>query len=172
MQGRVDLQSAVDAEAYNVILSVWGDTPTVVEPVINPTLEEAKTSKLSEVSVACEQTIYAGVEVTTTKGSENFSLTLNDQTNLSALVAEVEKGATTVPYHADGQLCREFTAAEFTDVFTAAKAFITYNTTLCNHLNMWIRRCTTIEEINAITYTSTLPDDLQANFNSVLGITA
>jgi hypothetical protein len=135
-------------------------------------IERKRFSKLAEISAACERTIYSGTDVTTTKGTEHFSATAADQTNLSALAAAVVQGAAQVPYHADSQLCREFTAAEFTTVFTTVKNFIAYNTTLCNHLNVWIRRCTTAEEISAITYSSKLPDDLQTNFNAIMGVTS
>ncbi len=135
-------------------------------------IESVRTTKLAEISAVCEKTIYDGTDATTTKGTEHFSATAADQTNLSALAAAVAQGATQVPYHANGQLCREFTAAEFTTVYTAVKNFISYNTTLCNHLNVWIRRCTTAAEISAITYTSKLPDDLQTNFNTIMGVTS
>ncbi|MDF1495225.1 hypothetical protein [Caproiciproducens sp. CPB-2] len=35
-EGRVELQADVDEETYNAIIAVWGDTPTVVEPVPPP----------------------------------------------------------------------------------------------------------------------------------------
>jgi len=134
------------------------------------TLDGAKQAKLREISTACQTTIYAGVDVQDTKGTEHFSLTSDDQANLSALAMAIGTGLTSVPYHADGQLCREFTASEFNSIYTAAKNFVTYNTTLCNHLNVWIRRCTIIEDVSAITYTSTLPNDLLVNFNTIIGI--
>ena len=171
INGRIDLKAEVDEETYNAIIAVWGDTPTVVEPVITLTLEEAMIAKLSEVSATCEKTIFFGVDVEDSKGTEHFSLTIADQTNLSALSAAVAQGAAAVPYHADGQLCRQFTGEEFSTIYAAAKVHITLQTTLCNHLNVWIKRCTTVEEVQGITYSSPLPDDLQANFNSVLGIT-
>ena len=51
------------------------------EPVYEPTLDELKTSKKSEVSAACEQTIARGVDVQLPGGVEHFSLTANDQIN-------------------------------------------------------------------------------------------
>lgn len=135
------------------------------------TLETAQQAKLAEISAACQNAVYAGVDATDTKGTEHFSLTLPDQTNLSASVEAVAQGAASVPYHADGQLCRQFTADEIKAVYAAAKAYIMKQTTLCNHLNVWIRRCTSVDEVNAITYASTLPDDLLKNYNSILGIT-
>jgi len=134
-------------------------------------VERARASKLEEVSNVCTATVYAGTDITTTVGVEHFSATGDDQMNLSAMAIAVQQGATSVPYHADGKLCRMFTAAEILSAYAAVKAFVTHNVTFCNHLNVWIRRCTTAAEIQAISYTSVLPDDLLANFNAVLGIT-
>jgi len=134
-------------------------------------IEQVRVAKLTEISAACQQAIYAGVDAIDTKGTEHFGLTIEDQTNISALASAVAQGAASVPYHADGQLCREFTAAEYSAVYAAAKTHMTRNTTLCNHLNVWIRRCTTAAEISAISYESALPADLQANFNAIMGAT-
>ena len=67
-------------------------------------------------------TTYTGTDTTTSKGTEHFSLTDNDQINLSNLVEQIKNGATQVPYHVDGQLCRMFTAEEMTGVYQAADA--------------------------------------------------
>lgn len=132
-------------------------------------IEQVRAAKLAEISDACQKAIYAGVDAADTKGTEHFGLTIEDQTNLSALASAVAQGAASVPYHADGQLCREFTAAEFSAVYAAAKAYITRNTTLCNHLLVWIRRCTTATEISEISYAVPLPADLQSNFDAIMG---
>lgn len=113
--------------------------------------------------------IYTGMDATTSKGTEHFSLTDNDQINLSNLVEQIKNGVAQVPYHADGQLCRMFTAEEMTGVYQAAVQYIAYNTTLCNHLLTWVRRCTTVVDVNAIAYNSTLPDDLKKNMDMILG---
>jgi hypothetical protein len=134
-------------------------------------IERVRAAKLAEISAACQAAIYAGVDAADTKGTEHFSLSMADQTNLSALASAIAQGAASVPYHSDGQLCREFTAAEYSAVYAAAKAHITRNTTLCNHLNVWTRRCTTVAEISAISYESALPADLQANFDAIMGAT-
>ena len=54
--------------------------PPEPEPVpepepYEPTLEEVKAAKLQEIGMACEQTIYAGVDVALPSGVEHFSLT-------------------------------------------------------------------------------------------------
>ena len=51
-----------------------------------PILDELKLAKKREISQACEQTIYSGVDVALTDGStEHFSLTERDQLNLCLL---------------------------------------------------------------------------------------
>lgn len=171
--GRTQLEAECPADIVKAVEAEWGNTPTMTEPTLPaPTLDQTKQNKLAEISAACQSTIYNGVDVADTKGTEHFSLTLPDQTNLSASVEAVAQGSATVPYHADGQLCRMFTADEIKALYAAAKAHITKQTTLCNHLNVWIRRCTTVDEVSAITYTSTLPDDLLKNYNTIVGITS
>lgn len=142
---------------------------TDTQSIDTSTLEGAQKAKIRELSNACHTAIYAGADATTSKGTEHFSLTDNDQINLSSSMEQVKGGAAQVPYHADGQLCRMFTAEEMTRAYQAAVHYIAYNTTLCNHLLTWVRRCTTVVDVNAITYTSALPDDLKKNMDMILG---
>lgn len=53
--------------------------PSSVEDL---SLEDARKAKYQEIASACEQTIYAGVDVSTSSGVEHFSLTEKDQLNL------------------------------------------------------------------------------------------
>lgn len=48
--------------------------------------------------------------------------------------------------------------------------FITQFTTLINAYNVWVRRCTSPEEVLSITANSELPEDLQKNIDSLSGI--
>ena len=135
------------------------------------TLEEYIAAKLTEISSACEQTIFAGLDLETTEGTEHFSLTLNDQTNLSACYQMVQTGEASVLYHADGKLCRMFSTEEIISLMEAATKFKTCHTTYCNHLNVWINRCTDIDEVSSISYGAALPEDLQKNLDTILGVT-
>lgn len=132
-------------------------------------LAEAKTAKESELSSVCNSAIVAGMDVETTQGTEHFSLQETDQINLTTAYNAILSGATAYPYHADGQLCRMFTAEEITAISNASIAHKLYHTTLCNHLLTWARRAETQEEVESITYTAEgLPDDLAANMAQVL----
>lgn len=132
-------------------------------------LAEAKANKEAEISSSCNAAIVAGMDVETTQGTEHFSLQETDQINLTTAYNAVLSGAPQYPYHADGQLCRMFTAEEITAISNASIAHKMYHTTLCNHLLTWARRAETQEELEDITYTEEgLPEDLAANMAQVL----
>ena len=149
-------------EAYN------GDY-TIVEEPDDRTLDEIRADKLAELSASCNDAITAGMDVETTQGTEHFSLKETDQINLTTALSAVQSGAAGYPYHADGQLCRLFTAAEIQAIAAASVKHKLYHTTLCNHLLTWARRAETKEEISGITYAADgMPDDLAANMAAVL----
>ena len=153
-------------EAYNgeyTIEDVPDDRP----------LDEIRADKLAELSASCNAAITAGMDVETTQGTEHFSLQETDQINLTTALSAVQSGAAGYPYHADGQLCRLFTAAEIQAIAAASVKHKLYHTTLCNHLLTWARRAETKEELSSITYSADgMPEDLAANMAAVLAAAA
>ena len=119
--------------------------------------------KLEEIGLACSAIIHAGVVV----GGKKYSLTEHDQIELMAQRAAVLAGALFVPYHADGELCRMFSAAEFMEVADAAVAHIFYHRTYCNHVNIWVQRADEIE-LDGIQYGANLPSDLAEHMAGIL----
>lgn len=127
------------------------------EPYI-PTLEEVKRLKKQEVSTACQQTIFNGIDVTLSDGSiGHFSLTEHDQLNLFGKQVQIAAGTTEVEYHADGQPCKYFSATDMQIIIETAIYYVSYQTTYCNALNMWITGCQTIEEVSLIAYGLDIP---------------
>ena len=152
--------------AYN------GEYTIEEEPDDRP-LDEIRADKLAELSDACNAAITDGMDVETTQGTEHFSLQETDQINLTTALSTVQSGAAGYPYHADGQLCRLFTAAEIQAIAEASVKHKRYHTTLCNHLLTWARRAETKEELSGITYSADgLPEDLAANMAAVLAAAA
>lgn len=132
-------------------------------------LETAKADKEAELSAACNQEITDGMDVETTQGTEHFSLQETDQINLTTAYNAVMAGAEQYPYHADGALCRMFTADEIKAISAASIQHKMYHTTLCNHLLTWARRAETAEELGNITYTAEgLPEDLAQNMAQIM----
>lgn len=132
-----------------------------------PNIADLRAAKTAAMSAACNAAITAGMDVTTTQGTEHFSLQETDQINLTAAMTAVQQGAAGYPYHADGELCRMFTAAEIGAVGQASIAHKLYHTTYCNHLFAWIRRATA-SELAGITYGAELPEDLAASMQALL----
>lgn len=147
----------------------WPGSVTVERVTDDRSLDQIRADKLTELSTACNAAITAGMDVETTQGAEHFSLQETDQINLTTALSAVQAGAPGYPYHADGQLCRMFTAAEIQAVAEASVQHKLYHTTLCNHLMTWARRADTKDELSGITYSADgLPDDLAANMEAVL----
>ena len=158
--------SIARAEAYN------GEVSVEEEPDDRP-LDEIRADKLEELSSSCNAAITAGMDVETTQGTEHFSLQETDQINLTTALSAVQSGAAGYPYHADGQLCRLFTAAEIQAIAAASVKHKLYHTTMCNHLLTWARRAENKEELSGITYAADgMPEDLAVNMAAVLAAAA
>lgn len=156
-------------EGQTVYLSNDGSVYVPPKPYVPPephapTLEEVKESKKQEISTACEYTIYYGINVTLSDGSiEHYSLTEHDQLNLFGKQAQLAAGAQQLEYHADGQPCRYYTAADMQTIIQAAMWHVSYHTTYCNALNMWIAGCETKEAVYAIFYGADVPPAYQSD---------
>ncbi len=137
--------------------------PEPYEPSQEELLAAAQASKRAEVSAACEQITYDGVSVGLSDGSvEHFSLTDHDQINLFGKQVQLAAGVDQLEYHADGQPCRYYSAADMQAIITAAMFHVSYHTTYCNAINMWIAGCETAEEVQAIYYGADVPEEYQS----------
>ena len=161
IEGYTTVYKALDD---GVILSNDGSVyqePELPEPYV-PTLAELQATKKTEVSAACEQIIYAGIMVQLPDGPEHFSLTEKDQINLFGKQAQLAAGADRLEYHQDGHPCKYYSAAEMQQIVTAAMEHVSYHTTYCNSLNMWISGTETAEELETIFYGADIPEEYQS----------
>lgn len=127
------------------------------------TLKEFKTVKKQEISQACEQIIYAGISVTLADGTvEHFALTEHDQLNLFGKQAQLATGAEQLEYHSDGKPCRYYSATDMQTIIAAAMQHVSYHTTYCNALNMWVAGCETADELQQIYYGVDVPEQYQS----------
>lgn len=152
------------------IVYEYGEVPEPTpEPTpVEPTLEEIQEEKLVTVSDTCQQLIYDGIDVTLSTGEKHFSLEVADQSNIDGIFNAVVWGATEYPYHADGEPCAMYSAADIMTLYVAYKSFVTKQTTYCNALRQWIKRVDDKETLNAIEYGANLPDDLEAGVEKIL----
>lgn len=138
--------------------------PTGPSIPYEPTIDELRASKRHEVSADCEKAIYSGVSVTLTDGStEHYSLTEHDQLNLFGKQSQIAVGMAQLEYHADGQPCRYYSAADMLSIIQAAMWHVSYHTTYCNALNMWIAGTGAAEELQVIFYGADVPEPYQSD---------
>lgn len=124
--------------------------------------------KIIEVNERCETLIHNGIDVKIGDDTKHFSLTTNDQTNLDSMFVAVTLGAQAYPYHADGEQCTMYSAADIVTLYVTYKKFVTYQTTYCNMLHVWINREQDEQTIYDIEYGDDLPEDLEATMNELL----
>ena len=123
------------------------------------TLAEVKRICLERLSAACQQAIFAGVDVEVDEGIvKHFDLEIEDQVNLLSLSALMANGETVVPYHASGELCEFYTAEQMTKIITAATKLKTYHTTYFNSLKNWVLSMQTVSEVYAVQYGDQIPE--------------
>lgn len=122
-------------------------------------IELAQAEKLKEIAKECEKTIHAGIDVALSTGIEHFSLTTNDQINLFGKQSQLAAGLQQFEYHQDGDLCRYYSAADMSLIIQAAMTHVSYHTTYCNSLNVWIRNTIDKEVLSSIHYGSEVPEE-------------
>ena len=133
------------------------------------TIEEYRTYLLNVISQRCQQEIFDGAEIETSTGIKKFTYKAEDQTNIQSavnilmLVPELES----VPYHASKDSCYLMPSTDMLTIYMTLQLRLTYLTTRCNQLNMWIKGIQTKEELMQITWESVLPEVFQDNLNYI-----
>ena len=156
---------------YNVADLIYNRTGlrNAINMLQNPVSEQdelvlEQNRKILELQYVCQTTITSGINV----GENHYSLNTFDQINISTLGLQAQ-GGTSVPYHADGELCRLYTPQEFLPIVQSATAHIMYHTTYFNCLKMQVRNMTNISEICNINYGDTLLPEYATVLNQIVG---
>lgn len=168
----------IDKEEYDILLKAIGDgeeitvEPEQPEPVEPPpvdekeevTVEYVKSRKIAEMSAACNSVITNGFDVKLSdENTYHFSLTTQDQLNLITLSAMVSSGETAIPYHADGELCKFYSAEDITTIVSTATAFKTFQVSYYNALRAYVESMTDITSIGTVTYGIAIPEEYQSD---------
>lgn len=173
----------IDEQEYNTLktaletedeIVIEPETPVEKEPeYVDPneviTVDYVKSVKIAEMSNTCNKVITNGFDVTLSDGnSYHFSLTTQDQLNLITLSSMIASGETQIPYHADGELCRFYSAEDINTIITTATQFKTYQVSYFNALKAYIESMTDIETIGAVVYGIEIPAEHQSDVLKVL----
>lgn len=125
-------------------------------------LESVAKRKIIEMSAICQTTITNGIDY----NDEHYRLNTTDQINLTSLYSLAQLGQS-VPYHADGQVCRIYTPEEMIGLAQAGTQWIIYHTTYFNLLKHQILEMSTVEEVEAVTYGMELKPEYQSILNAI-----
>ena len=159
------------AGLLSAVANGWLTVADMVEMVGEDNATEVvRNAKIAEISATCNAVIVAGVDIQLGEETEHFNLSIEDQSNIANLFRVVELGGTEFPYQADGGVCRIYTAQEIAQIYIAAQAAITSQTTYHNALKAYVQSLTDVEDISAVTYGMALPAEYAAEMNAKLGV--
>ena len=130
------------------------------------TLEEAKKVKIEHLDSTCENTIYAGTDVTLSNGSvEHFTLDAKDQLDLSGIGLQLLQGAEQIAWHKDDETesCKFYSAADGTAIIQTLTLFRTYHITYFRDLRIYVNSLSDADDVNAIEYGSVIPDEYKSD---------
>lgn len=127
------------------------------------TIDYVKEAKVKEMKTECNKMITNGFDVELSDNqSHHFSLTVQDQLNLITSSQMVADGAETIPYHADGELCKYYISEDMEKIIAKANAFKTYHVAYFNSLKTYIGSLRSMTKVAAITYESSIPSKYQS----------
>jgi len=167
---------AISEEEHKTISEALADskeialTPPIVEETAEEPIETAvgadtvelvRRSKLKELSLACTKAITDGFDLALDGKTHHFSLSLQDQQNLSAIHVQILSGAKDIPYHADGEEIRMFSADEMTELVHAADTHKTYQLVYHNALKKWVESLKRVASIREVVYGCKIPKKYQ-----------
>lgn len=140
-----------------------------IEPLEEITMDYVKNQKIKEIRNMCNKLITDGFDITLSDGkNHHFSLTTQDQLNLTTLSAMVASGAETIPYHADEETCKFFSAEDVQKIIQAAMDFKTFHITYHNALKAYIDSLVLMDDIEKVSYGMEIPEEYQSDVLKVI----
>ena len=131
-------------------------------------LQEARSIKIEFLNKTCHALIEGGIDV----GDDHYSLTSEDQINLSKLTTQAAlMPSVPIFYHADGQLCRQYTPEEMTMIAAIGVGWVTYHTTYFNYAKAYIESLTDFDDIAEFKYGMRLDQELETQLETILATT-
>lgn len=138
------------------------------EFIVNPDydiLTYTKETKTQELSDTCSNTIYQGIPITLSDSStQHFTLTEQDQLNLSGIGLKLLMGAPQIAWHEDDvtKECQYYSAEDAQKIIATLTTFKEYHITYFRDLRIYVYSLNTVEEVEAIEYGFELPEDFKS----------
>ena len=145
---------SLKAQITENAISESGDTLSIEQLIAN---------KVEEMSQTCEDIITAGFDIVLSDGiKHHFSLQLPDQLKITKLNDRAVAGEAFLPYHADNEPCKIFTAQDIMAINTTMEHIVEYQVTYFNSLKMYIRGMTDKNDIINVKYGVEIPEGYQS----------
>ena len=80
----------------------------------------------------------------------------------------IAAGETSIPYHADGELCRYYSIEDIKKVMDAATAYTTFHVTYFNSLKVYINAMENMTDIASVQYGMDIPIEYQSDILKAL----
>lgn len=149
-------------------VEAWEAWKATLLPEADP-LVQAKSEKCAELSNLCESAINAGTSVKLPDGKEkDFSYSTADQANVSEMFLACMMGAESYPYHANGEGCMTYTAAEIISIYGTLSMYKTIQITYQNQLKQYVNSLETVDDVNAVQYGQELSGDYLTTYNTLI----
>lgn len=132
-------------------------------PSEETTADFVREAKIKELSLACNKAITDGFDIELSDGAQHhFSMTLQDQANLNAASTQILNGDSEIPYHADGEDYKAFSAEDMMAVIGAANTHKIRQLSYFGCLKAWVNGLVRISSIRAVEYGSEVPQKYQS----------
>ena len=149
-------------------IDAWEAWKSTLPPEADP-IVQAKSEKCAELSNLCESAINAGTSVKLPDGTEkDFSYSTADQANVSEMFLACMMGAESYPYHANGEGCMTYTAAEIISIYGTLSMYKTIQITYQNQLKQYVNSLETVDDVNAVQYGQELSGDYLTIYNTLI----
>lgn len=128
-------------------------------------LTYTKKTKTQELSDTCSNTIYQGIPITLSDGlTQHFTLTEQDQLNLSGIGLKLLMGAPQIAWHEDDvtKECQYYSAEDAQKIIATLTTFKEYHITYFRDLRIYVYSLNTVEEVEAIEYGFELPEEFKS----------
>lgn len=168
----IELEAKVRANSPYCELVIEDGVLTDITPTERPEADpivQAKSEKCAELSNLCESSINAGTSVKLPDGTEkDFSYSTVDQANVSEMFLACMMGAESYPYHANGEGCMTYTAAEIISIYGTLSMYKTIQITYQNQLKQYVNSLETVDDVNAVQYGQELSGDYLTTYNTLI----
>lgn len=136
------------------------------------TEEEKETylnEKLSSLSNSCNEQITNGAEITLSdKSVKTFSYSIEDQANVSEMFNAIIMGATSYPYHANGEGCKMYSAEDVVIIYSTLTTLKTSQVTYYNQLREYTKTLEFVPDIQAVIYGQELTGTYLETYNELI----